>query len=84
MTVFVGSDSAGTRATLTAGGSTVAYYSIPAAEKAGHAESAATLGIVGLVVGKGDDQHWPARLQSLAGRANSRLMDDGRGMRKQR
>ncbi len=35
MTVFVGSDSAGTRATLTAGGSTVAYYSIPAAQKAG-------------------------------------------------
>ena len=35
MTVFVGSDSARTRATLTAGGSSVAYYSIPAAEAAG-------------------------------------------------
>ncbi|MGL4415521.1 aconitate hydratase AcnA [Roseinatronobacter monicus] len=35
MTVFVGKDSAGTRKTLNAGGKTVAYYSIPAAEAAG-------------------------------------------------
>jgi aconitate hydratase len=35
MTVFVGKDSAGTRKTLSAGGKTVAYYSIPAAEAAG-------------------------------------------------
>ncbi len=35
MTVFVGKDSAGTRKTLNAGGTTVAYYSIPAAEAAG-------------------------------------------------
>ncbi len=35
MTVFVGKDSAGTRKTLYAGGKTVAYYSIPAAEAAG-------------------------------------------------
>ena len=35
MTVITGHDSAKTRSTLTAGGKTVAYYSIPAAEKAG-------------------------------------------------
>ncbi len=35
MTVIVGQDSAKTRKTLTAGGATVAYYSIPAAEAAG-------------------------------------------------
>ncbi len=35
MTIIVGQDSAGTRKTLTAGGQTIAYYSIPAAEKAG-------------------------------------------------
>ena len=35
MTVTVGHDSAKTRTSLTAGGQTVAYYSIPAAEKAG-------------------------------------------------
>ncbi|MDE3027056.1 MAG: aconitate hydratase AcnA [Paracoccaceae bacterium] len=35
MTVIVGHDSAKTRKTLTAGGATVAYYSIPAAEAAG-------------------------------------------------
>jgi aconitate hydratase len=35
MTVFVGKDSAGTRKTLSAGGTSVAYYSIPAAEAAG-------------------------------------------------
>ena len=35
MTITVGHDSAGTRKTLEAGGKTVAYYSIPAAEAAG-------------------------------------------------
>ena len=35
MTVTVGHDSAKTRTSLTAGGQTVSYYSIPAAEKAG-------------------------------------------------
>ncbi|MGQ0610973.1 MAG: aconitate hydratase AcnA [Paracoccaceae bacterium] len=35
MTVTVGQDAAGSRKTLTAGGSTVSYYSIPAAEAAG-------------------------------------------------
>ena len=35
MTVTVGHDSAKTRASLTAGGQTLSYYSIPAAEKAG-------------------------------------------------
>ena len=35
MTVTVGHDAARTRKTLTAGGQTVAYYSIPAAEAAG-------------------------------------------------
>ncbi|MBY6116415.1 aconitate hydratase AcnA [Mameliella alba] len=35
MTITVGHDSAGTRKTLEAGGQTVAYYSIPAAEAAG-------------------------------------------------
>ena len=35
MTIFVGKDSAGTRKTLSAGGRSVAYYSIPAAEAAG-------------------------------------------------
>ncbi len=35
MTVFVGTDSASTRRTLTVGGSSYAYYSIPAAEAAG-------------------------------------------------
>ncbi|MEL6425810.1 MAG: aconitase family protein, partial [Pseudomonadota bacterium] len=35
MTITVGTDSANTRRELTAGGSTVAYYSISAAEKAG-------------------------------------------------
>ena len=35
MTVFVGHDSAKTRRTLTAGGQSVAYYSIPAAQTAG-------------------------------------------------
>ncbi len=35
MTVIVGQDSAKTRKTLTAGGASVAYYSIPAAEAAG-------------------------------------------------
>ena len=35
MTVTVGHDSAKTRKTLTAGGQTVAFYSIPAAEAAG-------------------------------------------------
>ena len=35
MTVSVGHDSAKTRRTLTAGGQTVAYYSIPAAQEAG-------------------------------------------------
>ncbi|MCK8464769.1 aconitate hydratase AcnA [Aliiroseovarius sp. S1339] len=35
MTIIVGSDTAKTRKTLTAGGSSVAYYSIPAAEAAG-------------------------------------------------
>ncbi len=35
MTVTVGHDSAGTRMSLTAGGRTVSYYSIPAAEAAG-------------------------------------------------
>jgi len=35
MTVTVGHDSAKTRSSLTAGGQTVSYYSIPAAEKAG-------------------------------------------------
>ncbi|MCF8511481.1 MAG: aconitate hydratase AcnA [Rhodobacteraceae bacterium] len=38
MTVTVGHDSAKTRQTLTAGGKTIAYYSIPAAEKAGLGE----------------------------------------------
>ena len=38
MTVTVGHDSAKTRQTLTAGGKTVSYYSIPAAEKAGLGE----------------------------------------------
>ena len=40
MTVIVGQDSAKTRKTLTAGGLTVSYYSIPAAEAAGLGESA--------------------------------------------
>ena len=35
MTVTVGHDSAKTRQTLTAGGASVAYYSIPAAQAAG-------------------------------------------------
>ncbi|MCA8879788.1 MAG: aconitate hydratase, partial [Rhodobacteraceae bacterium] len=35
MTITVGQDTAKTRRTLTAGGSTVAYYSIPAATEAG-------------------------------------------------
>jgi len=35
MTVFVGHDSANTRKSLTVGGNTVAYYSIPAAQAAG-------------------------------------------------
>ncbi|MGY6549018.1 MAG: aconitate hydratase AcnA [Roseinatronobacter sp.] len=35
MTIIVGQDSTGTRKTLSAGGKTVAYYSIPAAEAAG-------------------------------------------------
>ncbi|MBI1172239.1 aconitate hydratase AcnA [bacterium] len=35
MTVTVGHDSAKTRTSLTAGGATIAYYSIPAAQKAG-------------------------------------------------
>ncbi|MDE9451744.1 aconitate hydratase AcnA [Aliiroseovarius sp. Z3] len=35
MTIIVGSDTAKTRTSLTAGGSTIAYYSIPAAEAAG-------------------------------------------------
>ena len=35
MTVTVGHDSAKTRTSLTAGGSTIAYYSIPAAQAAG-------------------------------------------------
>jgi aconitate hydratase len=35
MTIVTGKDTAKTRKTLTAGGKTVAYYSIPAAEKAG-------------------------------------------------
>ncbi|MFD1912111.1 aconitate hydratase AcnA [Halodurantibacterium flavum] len=35
MTIIVGQDTAKTRRTLTAGGQTVAYYSIPAAEEAG-------------------------------------------------
>ena len=35
MTVTVGHDSSKTRKTLTAGGKTVSYYSIPAAEAAG-------------------------------------------------
>ncbi|MCX7889594.1 MAG: aconitate hydratase AcnA [Rhodobacteraceae bacterium] len=35
MTVVTGKDTAGTRRTLTAGGASVAYYSIPAAEAAG-------------------------------------------------
>ncbi len=38
MTVTVGHDTAKTRQTLTAGGKTVSYYSIPAAEKAGLGE----------------------------------------------
>jgi aconitate hydratase len=38
MTVTVGRDTAKTRQTLTAGGKTVSYYSIPAAEKAGLGE----------------------------------------------
>ncbi|MFZ9198482.1 MAG: aconitate hydratase AcnA [Paracoccaceae bacterium] len=38
MTVTVGHDTAKTRQTLTAGGKTVAFYSIPAAEKAGLGE----------------------------------------------
>jgi aconitate hydratase len=38
MTIIVGKDSAATRKTLTAGGKTVAYYSIPAAEAAGLGE----------------------------------------------
>ncbi|MGY6694737.1 MAG: aconitate hydratase AcnA [Roseinatronobacter sp.] len=38
MTIFVGKDSSRTRKNLTAGGSTVAYYSIPAAEAAGLGE----------------------------------------------
>jgi aconitate hydratase len=38
MTVTVGHDSAKTRLTLTAGGQTVSYYSIPAAEQAGLGE----------------------------------------------
>jgi aconitate hydratase len=38
MTVTVGHDSTKTRKTLTAGGQTVAYYSIPAAEAAGLGE----------------------------------------------
>ena len=38
MTVTVGHDTARTRQTLTAGGKTVSYYSIPAAEKAGLGE----------------------------------------------
>ncbi len=40
MTVTVGHDTARTRQTLTAGGKTVAFYSIPAAEKAGLGEFA--------------------------------------------
>ena len=35
MPITVGQDSAKTRSSLTAGGKTVAYYSIPAAEAAG-------------------------------------------------
>ena len=35
MTIIVGQDSAGARRELTAGGKTVAYYSIPAAQAAG-------------------------------------------------
>ena len=35
MTVTVGSDSSKTRRELNAGGSTIAYYSIPAAQEAG-------------------------------------------------
>ncbi len=35
MTIIVGKDSSGTRKTLSAGGASVAYYSIPAAEAAG-------------------------------------------------
>ncbi|TVP70493.1 MAG: aconitate hydratase, partial [Rhodobacteraceae bacterium] len=38
MTIIVGKDSSGTRKTLSAGGKTVAYYSIPAAEAAGLGE----------------------------------------------
>jgi len=38
MTVTVGHDTAKTRQTLTAGGKTISYYSIPAAEKAGLGE----------------------------------------------
>ena len=38
MTVTVGQDKAKTRKTLTAGGQTVSYYSIPAAEAAGLGE----------------------------------------------
>ena len=38
MTVTVGHDQARTRQSLTAGGQTVSYYSIPAAEAAGLAE----------------------------------------------
>jgi aconitate hydratase len=38
MTIRTGHDSAKTRTTLTAGGATVAYYSIPAAEAAGLGE----------------------------------------------
>lgn len=35
MSIVVGQDSAGVRKTLTAGGQSVSYYSIPAAEAAG-------------------------------------------------
>ncbi len=38
MTIFVGQDSTKTRKTLSAGGATIAYYSIPAAEAAGLGE----------------------------------------------
>ena len=40
MTVTVGHDSSKTRQTLTAGGSSVAYYSIPAAQACGLGEFA--------------------------------------------
>ena len=38
MPIVVGQDTAKTRKTLTAGGASVAYYSIPAAEAAGLTE----------------------------------------------